>query len=110
MPRSMGHPDYVYRPWTPERRAKASADAKARAAAKRSVKPKAPMVSLRPTPEMAAVQLALDKAHRTMAAYNNVWEQLEEFVCAARFLTRLDPSRGDEIEALVKRIEPIIGW
>lgn len=30
--RSMGHPDYVYRPWSEERRAAASANAKQRAA------------------------------------------------------------------------------
>lgn len=32
MPRSIGDPDYVYRPWTEERRVRASAEAKARMA------------------------------------------------------------------------------
>lgn len=92
--RSMGHPDYTYSPWTPERRAQASNAAKARIEAQRQITAESFISELRGLIEQAQ---ATD-------------EKIERMLCAVGYVQAVFPSRAQEIEELYRIAAQIVRW
>lgn len=94
--RAMSHPDYVYRPWSPERRAAASRREKVRHA--------------KMTDKTDPTQDFIDRLIAIADQITALEVEGEEALCAVRYFERLSPERAEEIYQASSRIAKMIGW
>ncbi len=111
MPRSMGHPDYVYKPWPAERRLAASRAGKERWARKQQM---SPTHSITAESYLLEVQSLFEREAEAWRALKIVLSEIDEamgaLLCANQYMQRQFPKSAGPLEDAYMRMAVHQDW